>query len=290
MCGANAGCQSVEVNATPPNDGDGGQVVCRIPGISSTYYSPDEARGRAEIWHAYGHTKLAARLRAAATKAERQPVSRARVAIGLGAMIIVVAGGWFVLVREPATTPLPPPAPVRPKRKGRVRLAYWAVAAVLIVAAGAVIGAHIAGEGSALPERVPSATTTPAKSVSSRAGPDPAAVVREYYKAINNDNFAKAWALGGKNLGQSFTAFVAQFAQDANIGIMSLTSSGNTVTARAKEVGIDGATEVIMTLIYKLGAEQGQLGVAAAGSMVLFLAIAAVTIAVNTWRRRVSVR
>ena len=106
-----AGCQSVEVNATPPNDGDGGQVVCRIPGISSTYYSPDEARGRAEIWHAYGHTKLAARLRAAATKAERQPVSRARVAIGLGAMIIVVAGGWFVLVREPATTPLPPPAP-----------------------------------------------------------------------------------------------------------------------------------------------------------------------------------
>jgi formylglycine-generating enzyme required for sulfatase activity len=106
-----AGCASVEVNATPQNDGDGGQVVCRIPGISSTYYSPDEARGRAEIWDAHGHNKLAARLRAAAVKAERQPVSRARVAIGLGAMIIVVAGGWFALVREPAPPPLPPPAP-----------------------------------------------------------------------------------------------------------------------------------------------------------------------------------
>jgi len=103
-----AGCASVEVNATPRNDGDGGQVVCRIPGISSTYYSPEEARGRAEIWDAHGHAKLAARLRAAAAKAERQPVSRGRVAIGLGAMIIVIAGGWFVLVRAPA--PPPPPA------------------------------------------------------------------------------------------------------------------------------------------------------------------------------------
>ncbi len=48
----------------------------------------------------------------------------------------------------------------------------------------------------------------------------------------------------------------------------------------------NGSTEVLMTLIFKLGLEQGKLGVAAAGSMVLFLAIAAVTWAVNTWRRR----
>jgi len=105
-----AGCDRVEVNATPPNDGDGGQVVCRIPGVSSTYYSPDEARGRAEIWDAHGHNKLAARLRAAAVKAERQPVSRARVAIGLGAVVVAVAGGWFALVREPQMAPPQPPA------------------------------------------------------------------------------------------------------------------------------------------------------------------------------------
>jgi multiple sugar transport system permease protein len=45
-----------------------------------------------------------------------------------------------------------------------------------------------------------------------------------------------------------------------------------------------------MTLIYKLGAQQGQLGVAAAGSMLLFLAIATITLSVNVWRRRVSIR
>jgi len=52
----------------------------------------------------------------------------------------------------------------------------------------------------------------------------------------------------------------------------------------------NGSTEVLMTLIYKLGLERGELGVAAAGSMVLFLATAAVTVAVNVWRRRVAAR
>jgi multiple sugar transport system permease protein len=52
----------------------------------------------------------------------------------------------------------------------------------------------------------------------------------------------------------------------------------------------NGSSEVIMTLIYKLGVEQGQLGVAAAGSMLLFLAIGTVTLSVNAWRRRVAQR
>lgn len=52
----------------------------------------------------------------------------------------------------------------------------------------------------------------------------------------------------------------------------------------------NGSTEVLMTLIYKRGLERGELGVAAAGSMVLFLATAAVTIAVHAWRRRVAKR
>ncbi len=48
----------------------------------------------------------------------------------------------------------------------------------------------------------------------------------------------------------------------------------------------NGSTEVLMTLIYKLGLEQGKLGVAAAGSMVLFAATALLTLVVNTWRKR----
>jgi multiple sugar transport system permease protein len=47
----------------------------------------------------------------------------------------------------------------------------------------------------------------------------------------------------------------------------------------------NGSTEVLMTLIYKLGLERGDLGVAAAGAMVLFMATAAVTFAVHRWRR-----
>jgi hypothetical protein len=121
------------------------------------------------------------------------------------------------------------------------------VAAVLIVAAGVVLGVHIAGagQGSALPARVPSTSASPTSSVSIPAGKDPAAVVRAYYQAINNGNFEKAWALGGKNLGQSFEAFVTGFAQDANIGIMSVTSAGNTVTAKTQAVGLDGQTQVL---------------------------------------------
>lgn len=150
-----------------------------------------------------------------------------------------------VHVPPPLPLPLPllvPAAPSRPKRRRRGLIAYYAVAAVLIVAAGTVIGVHLAGQGSALPERGPGASTSPTSSVSSPAKPDPAAVVRAYYQAINNGNFAKALALGGSNLGQSFETFVAGL---SSIGIMSLTSAGNTVTAKTKAVEIDGETRVL---------------------------------------------
>jgi multiple sugar transport system permease protein len=51
--------------------------------------------------------------------------------------------------------------------------------------------------------------------------------------------------------------------------------------------GPGGATEVLMTLIYKLGLERsGELGVAAAGSVVLLIAIGTLTILVQVLRRR----
>jgi multiple sugar transport system permease protein len=50
--------------------------------------------------------------------------------------------------------------------------------------------------------------------------------------------------------------------------------------------GPNGSTEVIMTLIYKLGLQQGHLGVAAAGSVVLFIATVILTIAVRALYRR----
>jgi multiple sugar transport system permease protein len=51
--------------------------------------------------------------------------------------------------------------------------------------------------------------------------------------------------------------------------------------------GPDGASEVLITLIYKLGLERsGQLGVASAGSVVLLAAIGALTIMTQVLRRR----
>ncbi|MGH2602590.1 MAG: carbohydrate ABC transporter permease [Dehalococcoidia bacterium] len=49
--------------------------------------------------------------------------------------------------------------------------------------------------------------------------------------------------------------------------------------------GPNGSTEVLMTLTYKLGLERNELGVAAAGSMVLLAATVALTLAVQAARR-----
>jgi multiple sugar transport system permease protein len=48
----------------------------------------------------------------------------------------------------------------------------------------------------------------------------------------------------------------------------------------------NGSSEVLMTLIYKLGLQQNNLGVAAAGSVVLFAATALLTVTVRAARRK----
>ncbi|MFF7249740.1 carbohydrate ABC transporter permease [Embleya sp. NPDC008237] len=52
--------------------------------------------------------------------------------------------------------------------------------------------------------------------------------------------------------------------------------------------GPNGSTEVVMTLIYKLGLEQNRLGVGAAGAVLLFVATLILTIIVQLLRRRES--
>jgi len=50
--------------------------------------------------------------------------------------------------------------------------------------------------------------------------------------------------------------------------------------------GPNGSTEVLMTLIYKLGFEQNRLGIASAGAVLLFLATLVLTVCVQMLRRR----
>lgn len=54
--------------------------------------------------------------------------------------------------------------------------------------------------------------------------------------------------------------------------------------------GPNGSTEVMMTLVYKLGLERNELGVAAAGSVLLLLATVVLTIAVQVARARAGKR
>jgi multiple sugar transport system permease protein len=53
--------------------------------------------------------------------------------------------------------------------------------------------------------------------------------------------------------------------------------------------GPNGSTEVVMTLIYKLGLEQNRLGVGSAGAVLLFVATLVLTVCVQLLRRRRSV-
>jgi formylglycine-generating enzyme required for sulfatase activity len=110
-----ARCDGAAVEVAAPDDGVAGQVVCSIPGMSTARYSAIEARSRAEIWQAHGYDKLANRLRAAAAAAEREPLVWTRAATSLGALLLAVAVGWFMLTREPAAVSPPPPAPPQPQ-------------------------------------------------------------------------------------------------------------------------------------------------------------------------------
>jgi formylglycine-generating enzyme required for sulfatase activity len=115
MCGAlkrslEVDCESAKVEAV---DRDGEWLVaCRTPGDPSALHSAGEARRLSEVWQAHGQTKLAAQLRAAAAKVERRKSGRVGAIVGVCVMVVVTAGIWLLLVREPTRVAIqmPPPA------------------------------------------------------------------------------------------------------------------------------------------------------------------------------------
>lgn len=99
----------------------------------------------------------------------------------------------------------------------------------------------------AIPRSVPANPTSPSASASS-ANPtvaSPVTVVEEYFSAINNHDYAKAWAIGGKNSGAaSKTDFINGFNGTAYDGVTILSLSGNVVTARLVARQTDGSVKV----------------------------------------------
>ena len=73
---------------------------------------------------------------------------------------------------------------------------------------------------------------------------DPAAVVTAFYAAINAQDYATAWKLGGDHLGSSYSAFAAGFAGTAHDTLTVTGVQGNTVDVHLEALQSDGSTTV----------------------------------------------
>jgi hypothetical protein len=68
----------------------------------------------------------------------------------------------------------------------------------------------------------------------------PAATVRAYIAAINDHHYARAWRLGGRNTGGSYSGFVSGFGTTAKDTLTIVSVSGHVVTARLTALQTDG--------------------------------------------------
>jgi hypothetical protein len=67
------------------------------------------------------------------------------------------------------------------------------------------------------------------------------ATVRAYYSAINSRNYARAWHLGGRFTGSSYSTFAAGFQGTAHDKVTILSVTGSVVTARLAAQQTDGS-------------------------------------------------
>jgi hypothetical protein len=89
----------------------------------------------------------------------------------------------------------------------------------------------------------PSAPTSP-QQVAPPTAPDASSVVRAYFAAINAQDYRRAWDLGGKNLSDSYAAFVEGFAGTAHDTVHILRTDGDTVSVRLEATQTDGSVRV----------------------------------------------
>ena len=104
------------------------------------------------------------------------------------------------------------------------------VAACLAVAAFLLHRHRVAAQSPPAHQSAPaaSAVTTPAQ-VTPVA---PADVVQAYFRAINHHRYARAWALGGRNTGETYSQFVSGFSKTAHDAVQVTGVSGDVVSAR----------------------------------------------------------
>jgi hypothetical protein len=86
----------------------------------------------------------------------------------------------------------------------------------------------------------PTTTTTTSTTQPSAETDDPAVVVQAYFDAINARDFQRAWDLGGKNVGHSYTTFASGFATTDHDVLTIVSVQGTTVTADLVAFQTDG--------------------------------------------------
>jgi hypothetical protein len=147
----------------------------------------------------------------------------------------------------------PRPAPAQPRdyrpasNRQQSRGASGRVAAWLI---GIAVLAVLVGFGYKLVHHSPAASPPTAQRTTGAAlAEDPAAVVREYFAAINQHRYLRAWQLvgggtSGSSSGTAFPQFRNGFAGTLRDRLMVLSTKGDVVTARLRALQDNGVTKI----------------------------------------------
>ena len=80
--------------------------------------------------------------------------------------------------------------------------------------------------------------------VPARTPSGPVATVRAYVAAINGHHYARAWRLGGRNAGGSYSQFASGFGTTARDALTIVSVSGDVVTARIAAHETDGTVGI----------------------------------------------
>jgi serine/threonine protein kinase len=132
-------------------------------------------------------------------------------------------------------------APARPRRGRKWPVVVGVVMLLAIVGVAFALLHHKPSPGQN-PPTSPPPTSHPATSAPA-ASLGPAATVQAYFAAINAHDYARAWALGGKNIATSYSTFANGFKDTAKDTVTVVSVAGDVVTVKLAAVQTDGSVK-----------------------------------------------
>jgi eukaryotic-like serine/threonine-protein kinase len=177
------------------------------------------------------------------------PPVRSRSAVPI--VVIIAAAVMVVLIGTVAAALI-----LRPNRSSAGNVS---AGAAISQSSGTSAATHAtAPTVSAPPTTAPAGSAPPTTTANASPPPytsDAAAVVQDYYNAINRGDYQAAWQLGGDNLGVSYTRFRNGFGTTANDSVTVTAVNGGTVEVRLTATHTDGS------VVYYTGSYTVQNGV-----------------------------